>query len=324
MSLSNPACDALYVAQGAPDRNLAASPLMVVGYSGRDGAGYLVGLLQFPPLDLGPGYGVLSARLYMKVYRAAAAMIPVAVYANQAPFDGRTVTFSTRPAIVPYPVSCLYVPRESAESYVACDITQYLQNRPGRLPGFGFSLVSVAGYEGVAAFYAMEEACLPFVQIICRSMPDPDRGGGLMENVFAERVFDVQGMGEDCYTPAIRMAEIETATFFMKNNGPYPAILQLQLSPDGLDFLPDKQLAEAGAGELAAVTPYLFGKFMRAQVRPARAGLPVSARVWYQAQTRNYMAKERPEAMDGLYEGSCAMELSTPRKAARKAERSNS
>ncbi len=88
------------------------------------------------------------------------------------------------------------------------------------------------------------------------------------------------------FTPAFDVSAAEALTFFVKNRGAQDFEFNIQLSPDGAEFLDDKQICTVGAGELKAITPYLFGRFMRAKIAASSGG--ASAAVWIQARTADY------------------------------------
>ena len=292
------ACDAVYVSQDSPDRSDPMSPVVCVGLSNqaflndpaRISYGRYIGLLQFPPLALPQGHKIASARLFLLVCASHFCPVRVEVHQNLAPFDGRTVTYRTRPAVSPLPLGYTLVTPQSQMRYVSCDMTALLGGSQGNLPPTGFSLMAAYRETGVVAFCAQAEACLPYLEITCEPS-DGEHQDSLVENIFRERVFDLHGEGQAQCTPVIGTAGVKTITFFVKNTGTEALEFHLELSPDGIGFLPDPQTLQVEEGEMKAATPYLFGRFMRVCLNPAKGGQRFAARIWCQAQTNHYMVR---------------------------------
>lgn len=92
------------------------------------------------------------------------------------------------------------------------------------------------------------------------------------------------------FSQNVEAANTRRITFFIENTGAANFEANLQISPDGINFINDKQvitLRESGAME--AITPYLFAKYMRVRIRPETAGEFVRARIWCQNQTHDYL-----------------------------------
>lgn len=292
------ACDAVSVSRDCPDRSDPASPAVYVGFSNQalpndppcPPHGRYIGLVQFPPLPLPQGRRIASARLFLLVCAPHCRPVRVEAYQNLAPFDGRTVTYRTRPAAAPVPLGDALVTPQSQMRYVSWDVTALLGGGQGILPRAGFSLVTGCRDTGMVAFCAHGGAYPPYLEITCE--PSHDRRDSLVENLFRERVFDLHGAGQPQCTPVIGTAGVKAVTFFVKNTGAEAFAFHLEISPDGLEFVPDPQKLDVEAGEMKAATPYLFGRFMRACLNPKESGQCAAARVWCQAQTNHYMVRE--------------------------------
>jgi hypothetical protein len=72
-----------------------------------------------------------------------------------------------------------------------------------------------------------------------------------------------------------------TVTVFVKNIGDAPIKAYLQNSPNGADFVNDKQILELEAGDIGFLIPYAFSKYIRLAVTGRRCG---RAQVWVQMQ----------------------------------------
>lgn len=323
MLLLHNACDAVSVLQRSPYLCEPSSAIVYVGSVGRglsiDAAhtahGQCIVLLQFPPLKLPEKQLIASIRLCMLVYSPCTSIMQIGVFQNLAPFDAQTVNYLTRPAIASYPVAVLQVGPDSQSSYVTCDLKMPFKDRSGCLPGFGLSLMSIDRQRGMAAFYAQEEVSAPYLEITLYPREEKNQPSGpdesLAENVFREWVFDICGQEQEIYTPVLYTAGVRIITFFIRNEGEHSLDFRLQLSPDGREYLNDQQSFSVKTGEMKAATPYLFGKFMRVCLCPSQSGQGISARVWCQAQTNNYMVKGGLQAASGPSESSAfSMSLS--------------
>ena len=303
MLLLHYACDAVNVLQRSPCLSDPSSAIVYVGNMGRGFStdtehtanGQCIVLLQFPPLKLPEQQMIASIRLCMLVYSPCTCDMQIGIFQNLAPFDARTVNYLTRPAIASYPVAMLQAGPDSQSSQVTCDLKMPFKDRTGYLPGFGLSLMSIDRQKSMVAFYAQEEVSAPYLEItLCPREEKKQLSGpheGLVENVYKEWVFDISGQEQELFTPVLYTAGVRIITFFIRNEGEHSIDIRLQLSPDGREYLNDQQSFNVKAGEMKAATPYLFGKFMRVCLCPTQSGQCISARVWCQAQTNNYMVK---------------------------------
>jgi hypothetical protein len=303
MSLLHYAVDAVHVLQNNPYQSDPSSTVVIVGMMERSLSnnltnmtrGQYIGLLQFPPMKLPEHQMITSVHLCMLVYSSCPYVMQIGVYQNITPFSGRSVNYLTRPAIASVPITILQVGPDSQSRYVTCDLKMLFKDRSGYLPGFGLTLKSVGQQRGMVAFYAQEEVYAPYLDIVLHPgeekkqscVPEKD----FAENVFRERVFELCGQEKELYTPVLYTAGVKIITFFIRNEGEHSLDFRLQISPDGREFINDQQSFSLKAGEMKAVTPYMFGKFMRVCLYPTQSGEGIAARVWCQAQTNHYMVK---------------------------------
>lgn len=69
-----------------------------------------------------------------------------------------------------------------------------------------------------------------------------------------------QGRAE---TRFILIGSAERVTVFVKNTGQSPISAWLQNSPNAIDTVDDPQVIDLAPGEIKAVVPYLFSRFIR-------------------------------------------------------------
>lgn len=298
------ACEAVYLSELNPWMNHAHSPVIAAGFSeclaiNRPLAKQTccraenIGLLQFKAFDLADNVEILKAQLHCFVCRAHCRAKRIQVYPIIEPFDEYTVTWITKPAVQAAPIAGFWVERGNTGHYVTCDITQYVKDiHAGRIPGWGLSLIADReNAEGIVFF--SNQAGLPFyICINYRVKPFPPTPGEMVENIFCEHILEVAGTGALLFSGAIEVSRARKITFFIENTGGHSFNFNLQISPDGTHFIDDKQTQRLEAeNTMAALTPYLFAKYMRVRIQPVSAGEPVHARIWCQMQTHNYLFK---------------------------------
>ncbi len=294
--------EAVYVSELNPCVNYAHSPIIVVGFSGgfpfkRSVAKPLcfpaenIGLLQFTAFDLPPHYEILKARLHLFVCHAHCRAKRIQIYSNAEPFNGTTVNWITKPDVQPGPIAALCV--EKPRHYAICDITQFIRENQNKcITTWGFSLMADReNAEGVVVF-SNQAGFLPYISISYCKKPLPPSPREIVENIFCEHIWEVAGNDPALFSPSLEVSQARKITFFIENTGIHSFSYNLQISPDGVHFIDDKQtgwLEEAHSME--ALTPYLFAKYMRVRIQPALAGESVHARIWCQMQTHNYLLK---------------------------------
>lgn len=79
--------------------------------------------------------------------------------------------------------------------------------------------------------------------------------------------------------------QMKNCTFFVKNTGSdYDAIVQTQISPDGLDFICDNKPIIVEAGKLVTLVPYRLAQFTRLCYKSKEPGENTTLKIWYQCQ----------------------------------------
>lgn len=295
-----PARDAVYVSEDYPQINYSDSAFVNVGFPESSPInrprrkrshyqGESIGLLQFE-FDLPDQYEMLNAQLHLFVFHTRFMVNRVQIYPNREPFNGNTVTWMTRPAVQPGPVATLFVEREKQGYYVPCNITQLIKDgRMGGMPGFGVSLIGNRETGDGVEFFSNQSPYPPYVSLQYRKPSDPSRTK--VESLFYEQVFEVEGTGDVLFSRTMEVSHVRTVSFFVKNIGVNSFDVNLQISPDKMDFLDDKQICRLGVNEINSLIPYSFAKYMRIRLRPVLSGVPIHARIWCQMQTYNYLMK---------------------------------
>ena len=304
MAVLHYASSAVSVAQRQACKIDAPMPVMRVGnlaklmnhHSMRMPPVKCVGLLQFPPLSLPVGYKITSAHLCLMVYETFLRPVRIALFQNLSGYCSQTVTYETRPAIAQKPFAIFQVNPDMQWKYAACDVTALYLNHHGDLPAMGFTLAAIDALPCMVSFCAHNQAYMPYLEIVCSAMDETkdecDANAEIAQNIFKERIFHIDDEKAVVYTPTLCTSSAEQITFFVKNTGTHAFSFHIQISPDGLDYIDDPQVFAVEPGDMKAAVPYLFGKFMRACMASNTNACFVAARIWFQAQTKNYMVKE--------------------------------
>jgi len=258
---------------------------MLVGqFSGPAGADRLNGLVQFSDAQFLAPSRIAQARLRLMLVRARSRAAILKARANAEAFDPKSVTWMTRPAVRPRPQTDILADASRAGEYLEYDVTPLL---PDNSACFGLTLTAHPGRDNAAAF-SIAECAPPILSLSLRDDPEPGRGIDIA-GVFRQHQFHLTGGGQ-AVSPPVAMDDAQRITVFAKNTGAEDLAFNLQISPDGEDFLDDPQVVSIAPGQIAPLTPYLFARYLRARVANP-AGAFVDAALTFQIQTRTYHAQ---------------------------------
>ncbi|SHJ76549.1 DNRLRE domain-containing protein [Paramaledivibacter caminithermalis] len=76
----------------------------------------------------------------------------------------------------------------------------------------------------------------------------------------------------------------KTITYFIQNLGENSITADLQISPDGINFIEDNKIAMIRKNETIRLIPYVFAKFIRVRVKNINKDETSRVRIWFQAQ----------------------------------------
>ena len=104
--------------------------------------------------------------------------------------------------------------------------------------------------------------------------------------LFVEQVYpNVRTTNELMPLPAQTTTHMTVYSYAIINEGDAPAVVQVQVGPDGLNYAADvEETIPAGRTGVIAVSRFL--RFTRLAVRSLHAEKPTSLKVYFQAQTR--------------------------------------
>jgi len=106
------------------------------------------------------------------------------------------------------------------------------------------------------------------------------------EPCYAEFVEYLKTSGDLRYSKTIDISRFRMCTILVINNGPQPAVLQTEMSPDGLTwgtFGEFAYIVEAG-GKRIYIPPY-FLRYIRIKYRSWRSGYDTVITLWFQGQS---------------------------------------
>lgn len=101
------------------------------------------------------------------------------------------------------------------------------------------------------------------------------------QSVYAESIMCLDTTQEYSFTRTILVQTAQTITVFVKNTGDCGLKAFLQNSPNGIDFINDKQMLELEKGDMGYIVPYIFSKYIRLGVAGVKGG---KAQIWVQIQ----------------------------------------
>lgn len=291
--------ESVYVSESNPGINSAHLPFIAVGSSrwvpfSNCAAQHKccraenIGLLQFPGFNLPPGCETLNVQLGLFVSSLQCGTRHIQIYPNNELFTANSVNWMTRPGVEPVPIADLHVERPGI--YVYCDITQFIkENNPLPDNNWGFSLVTVEQCRDGMVLFSRQAGFQPYIFINYIKKIFPPCPYETARNLFRGYFWEIDGNEPILYSPDIEVANARIITFFVENAGTGSFNANLQISPDGINFIDDKQIRSLQAGATEAITPYLFAKYMRVRIQPEIAGQFVNARIWCQIQTYDYL-----------------------------------
>ena len=76
----------------------------------------------------------------------------------------------------------------------------------------------------------------------------------------------------------------KTVMFFVKNLGVHDITANLQVSPDGINFINEPAQIIVGMNAIKFIVPCIFAKFTRVAVKNVNCGETSRAKIWYKAQ----------------------------------------
>lgn len=219
---------------------------------------------------------ILSAklRLYMDSPQCPSVTQQLTPFLVTQPWSESTVTWDNSPAF-DGEISGSTVAVKGTGSYET-DVTSIVQAWYGGVCNNGILLKSeedqereVKRFVGCKASKCGQIFLRPVFLVKVRTVKD-SRDVVLVGREFTDISRTVLTADNFACTGGQNTSQYSTVTFFVKNNGFYPAAARIEISPNGIDYTPDDNFEFLiGAGELKALVPMKFGKFTRICYRSA-------------------------------------------------------
>ena len=86
------------------------------------------------------------------------------------------------------------------------------------------------------------------------------------------------------FTNSFDVSDKSIISFLVRNHGADEVDVQLQISPNGIQFIEDGREIQIAPQQTKVIVPYRFAKYMRLAYRSRGDGDPTSITLWYQGQ----------------------------------------
>jgi hypothetical protein len=106
----------------------------------------------------------------------------------------------------------------------------------------------------------------------------------LVTTIFIDMVVEFNTDGTYSFSELINTSLTKTVMFFVKNVGKKEIIANLQISPNGVDFIDEPAMILPPLNQLKFIVPCIFAKFTRVAVKNVNPLETSTVRLWYQAQ----------------------------------------
>ena len=259
-----------------------------------------ISLLRFDRISLLPhDSSIVKATLHVYVRKQKSTNMSckesrIFVYNNLENFEGPTLCWDNKPNFEQDEDGVIAFASTYQHGYASCDITELAVDwHHGIEPNFGVSLVEASNATCIM-LDSKNGAHPPYITI--DYLPSPCHhddcncchDSGYLKNKFVERIFHTQSDEDDTLSPFLGITSAELVSLFIKNEGTSTFEINLQMSPDGIEYVNDPQTLTAAPGELVFITPQYFAKFIRVHIRNIVPTGNITAKLWWHLQTRDY------------------------------------
>lgn len=296
--------DATYISCDHPDADYSQTGVLVAATGWRRGMTEVI-LLKYPRPSLPMGNAVERVELVLYPWENRGGHPAFHVYRLKSDFCGSLATWARRPTLANFPQvtqpSSTCAENGAIHSDITCLAMEWLVSADDHC-----NIALVAQADQCLMVHSACSAHPPCLRLFycdgqfpdapeeerCRHECDPAHEQCCARQVlcgYREKVYTLDICTDMAYTPAIDISQARTVTFFIKNCSCSTIEAALQISPDGLDWLDDKQKVAVPPDGLAAITPYLFARHIRAGISSVDPKASGKVRVWYQAQSLNYL-----------------------------------
>lgn len=296
--------DATFICRDDPAADHSRACALVTAAAGRRGITSAI-LLKFPRPSLAANTVVTQAELVLHPWQSRGAEIHPAfyVYSLETDFCGCLATWQRQPKFGGFPQASQPAATCAKDGALHCDITNlamdWLSSKESHM---GIAIAPQA--DTCLMLHSACSAHPPCLRLHCcgnllQEPPEEERRGQQCGPDseedrprqalcgYREKVYLLDICNATACTKAMDISQARTVTFLIKNCGCTAIGAKLQISPDGQDWMDDRQGVAVSPEGLAAITPYLFARYIRLNISSAdpKGG---KAKVWYQSQSLNY------------------------------------
>lgn len=217
----------------------------------------------------------------------------ISLFNNLDNFEGPIVDWTDKPRIEAEPDSKLIFSSNLKHKYASCDITELVVDwHKGLQPNYGITLKDTNHQGNYIILDSKLGTHPPYITIDylqkppgCCPSPPP---GEYLKNEFIDKTYDLSGNQADIYSSAIMVPTSNLVSCFVKNTGTVAFDINLQISPDNMNFVDDPQTISVAPAQTVIITPQYFAKFMRLHINNSIPLGNIEAKIWWQLQTNNY------------------------------------
>lgn len=276
-----PAAGDTFVYQFHPDRNYGQSEHMSGGRDTNGSLGYM--LLSFAVRSaLPPGSSIGYAALVLSVTNSFQPAAPVAydVLRVKSNWSARSVTWDTLPLCEPTPQASFASP---AIGVLNVDVTPLAQDWLSGLYAERGVLIRARGYPSPGTYFQAATVNARDTDNWPRLSIDHTLPFVTIAPTFTNHHTNltVPAGGEATYTRDVSLAGIMTVA--VSNNGPDAIAVHLEVSADGLRYVPSSSLRSIPSGGVSELAADLFARYLRVILQDS-ASNGASADIYFQGQ----------------------------------------
>jgi len=217
----------------------------------------------------------------------------ILVYSNLEYFEGSTLCWQDKPEYEQEADGVITFASNYEHGYALCDITELAVDwHCGIQPNFCISLIESSEGARCIMLDSEQGAHPPYISIDYLPGHHNDcccpESKEHLKNEFVERIFDINRDQDETFSPYVKITNAELVSFFVKNTGETAFEANLQISPNNIDYLCDLQILTVAPGELVLITPTNYAKFMRVHIKNTMSSGNITAKIWWQLQTRDF------------------------------------
>ena len=217
----------------------------------------------------------------------------ISLFNNLDNFEGPIIDWTDKPRIEDEPDSRLIFSSNLKHRYVSCDITELVVDwHKGLQANCGITLIDTGHSRNLIVLDSKIGTHPPYITIDylqrlpgCCPSPPP---GEYLKNEFIDKAYDLSGSQADIYSSSIMVPTSKLISCFVKNTGTTAFDINLQISPDNMNFVDDPQTISVVPAQTVIITPQYFAKFIRLHINNTSPLDVIDAKIWWQLQTNNY------------------------------------